>query len=54
MKMMTLNGCSQQMVVLGYTALGVCVHLHKRQMSALGWENTADVHSDSSALQKPN
>jgi len=27
----------------GYTALGVRVHLHKRQMSALGWENTADV-----------
>ena len=27
----------------GYTALGVRVHLHKRQMSALGWEQTADV-----------
>lgn len=27
----------------GYTALGVRVHLHKRQMSALGWENTTDV-----------
>ncbi len=27
----------------GYTALGVRVHLHKRQMSALGWESTADV-----------
>ena len=29
----------------GYTALGVRVHLHKRQMSALGWESTADVQS---------
>ena len=28
----------------GYTALGVRVHLHKRQMSALGWEQTADVN----------
>ena len=27
----------------GYTALGVRVHLHKRQMNALGWEQTADV-----------
>ena len=27
----------------GYTALGVRVHLHKRQMSALGWESTSDV-----------
>jgi hypothetical protein len=27
----------------GYTALGVRVHLHKRQMSALGWESTTDV-----------
>lgn len=27
----------------GYTALGVRVHLHKRQMNALGWENTTDV-----------
>jgi hypothetical protein len=27
----------------GYTALGVRVHLHKRQMNALGWESTADV-----------
>ena len=27
----------------GYTALGVRVHLHKRQLNALGWETTADV-----------
>jgi hypothetical protein len=27
----------------GYTALGVRVHLHKRQMNALGWESTTDV-----------
>lgn len=27
----------------GYTALGVRVHMHKRQMNALGWENTTDV-----------
>jgi len=27
----------------GYTALGVRVHLHKRQMEALGWNTQADV-----------
>ena len=27
----------------GYTALGVRVHMHKRHMNALGWENTTDV-----------
>ena len=27
----------------GYTALGVRVHLHKRQMNALGWNTTEDV-----------
>jgi len=27
----------------GYTALGVRVHLHKRQMEALGWSSNADV-----------
>jgi hypothetical protein len=27
----------------GYTALGIRVHLHKRQMEALGWNAQADV-----------
>jgi len=27
----------------GYTALGVRIHLHKRQMEALGWNTQADV-----------
>ena len=27
----------------GYTALGERVHLHKRQMEALGWKTAADV-----------
>jgi hypothetical protein len=27
----------------GYTALGVRVHLHKRQMEALGWASNTDV-----------
>jgi hypothetical protein len=30
----------------GYTALGVRVHLHKRQMNALGWNTTEDVVLD--------